>query len=203
MAPVAAAVANAGICAPQQNRPARELDRAVPPTFGATVVRMARSEDVRFVLGIAEALIGPGLTSEGVLQRIVAWRRDSLWTFVRHGRVVGGLAMLMLNSMGLDALLAGGMDTREPKTEFLAASPEIPAAIYLWGGAHSFASDGMVRMLVRLQSAPYESADIYAAPVTLSGLRFLQRWGFQLLPGHPRNLHQYVRLTNRPLKLGG
>jgi hypothetical protein len=197
MAPVAAAIADAWICAPQQLRPPRELDQAVAPTFGTTVLRRARPEDISRLLTVMEPLIG-GLANERTVRRVVAWRPDSLWTFLRDGQLVGGFAMLMLNSTGFDALLAGRMDTRDPPIELLAGPAEIPAAIYLWASAHLCATDGMLKMLVRLQSPPYERANLYAVPYTVRGLRFHQRWGFQPVPGHPRKLSQYIRLANRP-----
>ena len=197
MAPVATSVAGEGACAPQQSRPPRELDLAVAPGFGATIVRMVRSEDIGPLLGLAEALIG-GLASEHVVRRVVARRPDSLWTFLHDGRMVGGLAMLMLNPQGRDALLAGHVDSRNPPEEFLAGPAESPAAIYLWALAHLSASDGVLKMLVRLQSPPYERANLYAVPHTVSGARFQQRWGFRPVPGHPRQLSQYIRLANRP-----
>jgi hypothetical protein len=197
MAPVAAAVANAGICAPQHKRPARELDRAGVPQFGTTVVRSANSQDLRSLLELAQTLIGQEMASEDVVRRITVQRPDSLWAFLRDGQLVGGLAMLMLNARGLEALLAGCIDAQDPPMGLISKPAEVPAAIYLWGGAHSSASDGMLRMWVRLQSAPYESADIFAVPVTMSGLRFVQRWGFQPIPHHPRNLFRYIRITNR------
>jgi hypothetical protein len=197
MAPVAAVVANARICAPQQSSASRELDRALAPAFGTAVVRKARPEDVGPLIDLAESLIGGELASEAVVRRVVAWRADSLWAFLRDGRVVGGFAMLMLTPMGLKALLATTMDTRNPPTELLAESDEAPAAIYLWGTAHVSATDAMLKMLVRLQSPPYQMANLYAVPHTLSGSRFQQRWGFEPIPGHPRKLSQYIRLANR------
>jgi hypothetical protein len=105
--------------------------------------------------------------------------------------------MLMLNSRGLDALLAATLDTRDPPLELLAGPAETPTAIYVWGTAHLSATDGMLKMLVRLQSPPYDRANFYAVPYTLSGLRFHQRWGFHPVPGHPRHLSEYIRLSNR------
>ena len=196
MAPVAAAVAGEWICAPQQNRQPRELDRATAEA-GATLIRMARPSDVRPILDIAEALIGSGLATEDILQRLLAWRPDSLWAFVRHGKVVGGFSMLLLNSEGVDALLAATLNTREPPYEFLTRRTEAPSAIYISGSAHLSATDAMLKMLVRLQSTPYERANIYAVPHTVSGLRFHQRWGFHPVPGHPRHLSEYIRICNR------
>jgi hypothetical protein len=51
--------------------------------------------------------------------------------------------------------------------------------------------------LARLQSPAYAASNIYAVPVTTGGLRFLQKWGFESVVGHPRNLFQYIRLANR------
>jgi len=198
MAPDAAIVANARYCAPQQKRAPRELDRAAEPEFGATTVREVLPEEIAPLLALAETLIGGELASEGVIRRVVAWRPDSLWTFLRDGRVVGGLAMLMLNAQGRNALLAARMDTRDPPMELVARAEENPAAIYLWALAHLSASDGVLKMLVRLQSPPYNRANLYAVPYTMSGSRFQQRWGFRPVPGHPRQLAQYIRLANRP-----
>jgi hypothetical protein len=71
------------------------------------------------------------------------------------------------------------------------------AAIYLWAIAHSSGSDGIRKMFVRLQAPPYQSGNIYGVAVTESGLRFLQRWGFRPVVGHPRKLFRYIRLANR------
>lgn len=198
MAPVAAFVADEWICAPQQKRPTRELDRAVAPVFGATVLRMAHREDIGRILELAESLMGGGLASEQAILRVMAWRPDSLWAFTRNDRLVGGFAMLMLNSTGVDALLADTMDTRDPPLQLLARPAKAPTGIYLWGSAHLSATDGMLQMLVRLQSPPYERANLYAVPHTMSGLRFHQRWGFHPVAGHPRHLSEYIRLSNRP-----
>ena len=195
MVPVAAAVADEWICAPQQGRPARELDRAVAPESGA--IRTAQPSDIGAILEVAESLIGGDLANENIVRRVLAWQPDSLWAFVRNGKVVGGFSMLMLNSRGLDALLAATMDTRDPPLEFLTGAGETPKAIYVWGTAHISATDAMLKMLVRLQSPPYERANIYAVPHTMSGLRFHQRWGFHPIPGHPRHLSEYIRLCNR------
>jgi hypothetical protein len=197
MAPVAAAVANARICATQQNRISRELDRAVAPAFGTSLVRKARPADIGPLVDLAKSLIGGELAGEAVVRRVVAWRADSVWAFLRDGQVVGGFAMLMLNPRGLGTLLAATMDTRNPPRELLAESDETPAAIYLWGTAHVSATDAMLKMLVRLQSPPYQMANLYAVPHTLSGSRFQQRWGFEPIPGHPRKLSRYIRLANR------
>jgi hypothetical protein len=203
MAPVAAFVANERICAPQQDRRSRELDWAVAPPLAATLVRRARSKDLRPLLELAQTLIGGEHATEDAVRRVAIHRPDSIWAFVHGTRMVGVFAMLLLNTLGLESLLARGMNTRDPSVGLLATPAEAPAGIYLWAVAHSSASDGILQMFERLQISRYCSADIFAVPATDSGLRFLRGWGFQSLAGHPRNLHHYVRLTNRRHKLGG
>ncbi len=197
MAPVATFVANALDCAPQQIRPPRELDLVAVPACAATKVRRESPQDVRPLLELAQALIGGQLAAEDVVRTVAARHPDTLWTFVRDSRVVGGLAMLILNAAGLRALLTGTIDTHDPEEDFLATPAETPAAIYLWGFGQASGSEGILNVFARLQSAPYASANLYAVPVTANGLRFLKSWGFRSIAGHPRDLHEYVRLTNR------
>jgi hypothetical protein len=158
---------------------------------------VAVPSDVPVLLELGRALIGDGLAPDAVVRRVLAWRPDSFWAFLRDGQVVGGFSMLMLNRAGLDALLADTLNTRDPPRRSLAGSIEDPTAIYLWGSGHISATDAMLKMLVRLHSPPYDMANLYAVPHTLSGLRFHQRWGFHPVAGHPRHLSEYVRLTNR------
>jgi hypothetical protein len=131
--------------------------------------------------------------------RVVAQHPDSAWTFVRNGRVVGCLAMLMLNGTGLEALLAdSGIDFRDPAPRFLAHPSDSPVAIYIWGLlAPALAIDGVGEVMLRLRSPKYDSADIYAFQTTVQGARFQGRLGFEPVPGHRRNLYRYVRLGNR------
>ncbi len=203
MAPVAATVAGERVCAPQQSPPSRELDRAVAPHLSATLVRRARAQNLRPLLELAQTLIGGEHATEDVVRRVAIHRPDSIWMFVQGTRIVGVFAMLLLNAVGLESLLAQETDTKNPPMEFLATPGEAPAGIYLWAVAHVSASDGIPQMFRRLQSSQYCSANIFAVPATASGLHFLRRWGFQPVLGDSRNLHQYVRLTNRPEELGG
>ena len=203
MAPVAANVAGERICALQQDRPSREPDRAVAPHLSAILVRRARTQDLRPLLELAQTLIGGEHATEGVVRGVAIHRPDSIWAFVHGTRIVGVFAMLLLNAAGLKSLLAQKINTKDPSMEFLATPDEVPAGIYLWAVAHSSASDGISQMFGLLQSAPYCSANIFAAPATARGLRFLRGWGFQPVIGDTRNLQQYVRLANRPAKRGG
>jgi len=144
---------------------------------GRTVARRTTVDEIRPLLVAARTAIGADIASEAVVTRVVTQHPDSAWTFVRKGRLVGGLAMLMLNAAGLEALLSdSSIDFRNPAAHLLADRCDSPAAIYIWG---------------------VDSADIYAFRNTVQGARFQERLGFQAVPGHPRNLYRLVRLANR------
>jgi hypothetical protein len=181
--------------------------KAVPVEFqqlmrlrrGRTSVRRTRSEDIPPLLTAAQLVIASRMASEHVVRRIADHHPDSLWTLCdRNDRIVGYVAMLMLNRVGLEALLSDRIDFCDPAPSFLAPPHEAPAAIYIWGVmAPALAIEGVAEVMLRLRSAQYDSANIYAFQTTAQGARFQERLGFQPVPGHPRNLFQYIRLANR------
>src|SRR6266581_2358717 len=155
---------------------------------GRTVVRRIRPEEIRPLLDTARGAIGGVLASELVV-----------WTFVRNGRSVGCLAMLMLNETGLEALLSEIIDFRDPAPGLLSNPTVPPAAIYVWGlMASPLAIDGVAKVILRLNASGYHLADVYAFQATEQGAGLMRRLGFEPLPGFSRKLFRYVRLANRP-----
>ena len=201
MPSVAASVASGrDWSAPQRTENAEEFHAFTALRSGRTAVRRTRPEEIGPLLSAARTAIGAAMASEAVVTRVVMQHPDSAWTFVRNGRLVGCLAMLMLTGTGLTALLSdSGIDFRDPAPRFLADPSDAPAAIYIWGLlAPALAIDGVAEVMLRLNSRQYDSADIYAFQTTVQGARFQGRLGFQRVLGHPRNLYRYVRLANRP-----
>jgi hypothetical protein len=169
----------------------------LPPRQRVEACR-ARIGDLAALLHNAEAAMGVSLASEATVARIALAHPDTLWTFRRNDRVVGGFAFLMLNEAGLSALFADRLDFGNPPLEFLQPPGRRPAAIYVWAILGSaVGSEGIARVIVRMQQYPYERADLFALPATDDGLRFMCGLGFRPVPGHPRSLHRYVRLANR------
>ena len=166
---------------------------------GRTVVRRTWPDDIPPLLQAAQAAMRTALASETVVKRVAAQHPDAFWTFLRNDRLVGFLAMLMLNRAGLEALLSGHIDLQDPAPRFLSGSNDRPVAIYIWGVfASALAVDGVAEVMLRLRSPQYDSTDIYASQATKRGARFLQRLNFQPVPGSLRNLYRYIRLANRP-----
>jgi len=165
---------------------------------GRTVVRRTCPEEIRLLLDTAQGAIGGVLASEAAVRRVAAQHPDALWTFIRNGRAVGCLAMLMLNEAGLEALLAEIIDFRDPAPSWLCNPAVPPAAIYVWGlMASPLAVDGVAEVILRLNASGYHLADIYAFQATEQGAGLMRRLGFGPLPGFSRKLFRYIRLANR------
>jgi hypothetical protein len=176
----------------------KEFDLVTLPLRRRVEARRGRIGDIPLLLRYAEAAMGVALAPEATAARIACAHPDSLWSFWRHDRLVGGVALLMLNSRGLAALLDDSVDLGDPPPAIFAHAGQRPAAIYVWAilGA-AIASEGIAHAIVRLQQYPYELADLFALPATDDGLRFTRGLGFHLVPEHPRALYRYVRLANR------
>jgi hypothetical protein len=191
-------------CAPQRAARLRDFDLVVPPRFGRTVARRARPGEIGPTMAAAATAIDHmRAATRDVVARVASQNPDSLWVFIREGLLVGCSAMMMLNEDGLEALLSGAIDIRDPAPAYLTAAGDRPAAIYVWALASpSVAADGIAKIIFRLQFPPYERADVYASPATKAGLRFTRALGFEPIPGHPRNLFRYIRLVNRQHQFG-
>ena len=200
MLPNTTMFARAGTVYPQLTgeKAGKEFDLVAVPGRRRLVVAQAKGNEIRPLLRTAEAAIGSTLAPESVVARVAVAHPDSLWTFRRTDQIVGGAALLMLNSPGLEALLAGNIDLADPPPAFLAHPAAAPAAIYVWAiFGPSIAIEGIAYVIVRLQSDPYRFADIYALPHTRNGMRFTLGLGFHEIPDHPQHLLRYVRIVNR------
>jgi hypothetical protein len=180
------------------NTPGKEFDLVTPPLRQRIRVRRGQIGDIPLLLRYAEAAMGVPLAPQATVTRIACRHPDSVWSFWRHDRLVGGAALLMLNAHGLAALLDNSIDLADPPPAIFADAGRRPAAIYVWAilGAAS-AAEGIADVIVRMQQHPYGSADLFAIPATDDGLRFTRGLGFHLVPDHPRALYRYVRLANR------
>jgi hypothetical protein len=176
----------------------KEFDLVTLPLRQRVDARRGQIGDIPLLLRYAEAAMGVPLAPEATVARIACAHPDSVWSFWRHDRLVGGVALLMLNCRGLAALLDDSLDLRDPPPATFANAGARPAAIYVWAilGA-AIASEGIAHAIVHLQQYPYELADVFALPATDDGLRFMRGLRFSLVPEHPRALYRYVRLANR------
>jgi hypothetical protein len=181
----------------------KEVDLVRLPARPRIEARCGQIGDIPLLLHSAETVMGVSLASADVVTRIACSHPDALWSFRRHGRLVGGASILMLNACGLAALLDDRFDLAEPPSSFIAPAGQRPAAIHIWAIlGTAVAAEGIAHAIVRLQQYPYERADLFATPATDNGVRFTCGMGFRLVPGHSRALYRYVRLANRMHKSG-
>jgi hypothetical protein len=200
----APAPASSPLCAPQRTPGPRDFDQVVAPRFGRTVARRVRRGEIGLTLATAASAIDRlRVASRESVSRVVSRNPDALWVFIRHGTLVGFMAMMMFNEEGLQALLGNRVNVQDPAPEHLAAAGDPPAAIYFWAMASpAIAADGIAKVIMRLQAPPYQRADLYTYPATADGLRFARAFGFEPIPGHPRNLLRYIRKINREHQFG-
>jgi predicted GNAT family N-acyltransferase len=126
------------------------------------------------------------LASDETVCRVAAENPDCFWAIARRTRVAGGVseprglvAMLMLNDEGIDALLTGAMDARDPPRRYLAGQHQRPAAIYGWLiHAKGTLAPGLTLVMEKLQTPLYRGVDIFCRASTKDGGAFFDALGF-------------------------
>lgn len=152
-----------------------------------------------------------GLTSTDVIHRVMSFNPDAFWAIARRGRFdarapsgEGFVAFLMLNDAGMQRLIQGTLNTKDPELAYLAAQNERPAGIYIWAcHARGLMVGGVPLAFEKIWTPLCRDADVYARAVTDDGNRFLGELGFSsgatykgLTASH---LHMYRR-SSTPLE---
>jgi hypothetical protein len=141
----------------------------------------------------------PGVSvSEAGLAQFLRGDPESIFAFERAGKLLGGIAFLHLNSRGHDALLADGIDLKNPGYEFLAPPGEDVSAIYVWALAcHGRAVLGLANVAEYLRKPRFVGADYFARPSTAAGRDLLIAIGFKQVANLPSDLWCYQRPWHR------
>jgi hypothetical protein len=179
----------------------KEFD-SLPTSLAERTVRVAPSTPVEIMdlyQPFSQALHARHASVETILA--LRWHNPSnCWSiFPRLGDHATGLfLMLMLNSAGHSAILAGGIDGTSPDPALCAASDDPVDAIYIWGLYAPHAAVLAVPLIAReLQHARFRSADLFGRAVTPAGRRLMVSVGFRpLLPEAP-DIYQYRRQVSR------
>lgn len=93
----------------------------------------ARPDELPAVRALAAALISPHVASEESLAAI--YRRTGYGVHIvrKDGEVAGVLALIFLNSAGLEAVETDAFNPLDPALEYIVEGDEPPAAVYCWG----------------------------------------------------------------------
>lgn len=167
------------------------------PRRPEVAVAPAVPNDIGDLARMARALI-PDITATGTqLSHAASRDPDSILTFKTRGRLVGGIAFLFLNRIGLELLLRGRLDFSAPSIEVLADPTDDVTGIYTWATAvNGRGILALGNVAEHLSKRRFRHADMYARPNTADGRRLVQSVGYRRLPAH-ENLWIYERALTR------
>jgi predicted GNAT family N-acyltransferase len=127
----------------------------------------------------------PGIASNAVVRRVAYNNPDTFWAIRRKSgdgpaRPRGFAAFLMLGDEGVDALIRGRLDRKNPPAEFLVGQHQRPAAIYVWlVHAKGMLAPALGLVMEKLRAPLYRDVDLIARAVTQEGSQFNDSLGFQ------------------------
>ena len=169
---------------------------ALRPVAGIETYPTKRSE-IPALAALAREMV-PGVQLKAAeLAAYCRFNRRTAFTFARNGHLLGGIAFLFLNDAGLDALILDEIDLRQPEQRYLAATDDVPAAIYWWALAAKGRGIGGLGQIARLFGSPqYSQVDFYAQPSSREGTRMATALGFERVPSWQPDLWTYCRTAN-------
>jgi predicted GNAT family N-acyltransferase len=128
----------------------------------------------------------PGLTKKEIFQAAANHNPDIFWAIARRDRFdindpkgEGFLAVLPLTHEGMQRLIDGRLDTKNPELAYVARQSERPAGIYVWAiHAKGTLAAAIPLVLQKISSPLYRGVNLYSRPLTKGGLRVLEPLGF-------------------------
>lgn len=168
-------------------------------------VRCAQFSEIAALSEMAHRLVPGVQIGTAELARYLTFDPQSILTFSRKGRLVGGMAFLFLNDRGHDALLLDEVCLTAPETHYLASAKEDVAAIYIWAiAATGRGIAGLGKAAAHLRQIRFHGADCYAQPSTVAGRDIMKATGFAPVPSFQPDLWCYERPWHRqPMRMPG
>ncbi|QQO21545.1 hypothetical protein JJB98_17180 [Bradyrhizobium diazoefficiens] len=168
-------------------------------------VRCAQFSEIAALAQMAYRLVPGVQIGASELARYFTLDPQSILTFSRKGRLVGGMAFLFLNDRGHDALLLDDICLTAPETHYLASAKEDVAAIYIWAIATTGRGiAGLGKAAAHLRQLRFRGADCYAQPSTVAGRDIMKATGFAPVPSFQPDLWCYERPWHRqPMPMPG
>jgi len=168
-------------------------------------VRCAQFSEIAVLSDMARRLVPGVRIGTADLAKYYAFDPESMLTFSRKGRLLGGMAFLFLNDRGHDALLLDEICLTAPETEYLASARDDVAAIYIWAiAATGRGIAGLGKAAAHLRQVRFRGADCYAQPSTVAGREIMRATGFEPVPSFQPDLWCYERPWHRqPMRMPG
>jgi len=179
-----------------------EFDLLLPLKSSRIEVNPATADDAKKACELSRDNIPNSVENISLIKNVISRNADNIFIFRKNQMIIGVYAMLMLTPLGLERLLLGEFDSKNPDMMCLTITGETPAAIYVWSYvAPGLAADGIRHVSKFLQQPNYRNINFFARPVTKAGLRITQNLGYEPLKNATEGLYRYVRLVNREPEL--
>jgi predicted GNAT family N-acyltransferase len=187
------------------------LDELDPARIAKHLVMFEPSEEVIADLVAKARLSIPGLALASEAIKVQRHNSACIMALARKSKFdpaapvgEGFIAMLPLNSLGMELLALDALEATKPNVKFLSGPGERPEGIYWWAiFAPGSLAAGMALFMEKLASEQYAGLDIYARPVTAEGRNFLKTLGFtddtEIGPTRAPHLWKFPRRLQAPL----
>lgn len=168
------------------------------PRRPEVVVAPAENQDFEPLAAMANAKV-PDVCATGELLREAAARdRDTILSFRLKGVLLGGVAFVFLNQIGVEGLLLDSIDLARPTAAIMANPIDDVAGIYIWATALDGRGIlGLGNVAEHLSKRRFRFADLYGRPNTEDGRRLVQSVGFKPAASFQQNLWIYKRAWKR------
>jgi hypothetical protein len=161
-------------------------------------VRFARYSELPILADMAHHMVPGVQITAPILGKYFAFDPECILTFSRQQKLLGGIALLYLNSRGHDALILDEISLTEPDIGLLAGSKDEVSAIYIWAVAITGRGiAGYGKVAAHLRTPRYVNANCFAQPSTKAGYDWLVATCFRQIPSFQRDLWCYERSWNR------
>jgi hypothetical protein len=137
------------------------------PRRSEVIVAPAENRDFEPLAAMANAKV-PDVCATGELLREAAARdRDSILSFRLKGVLLGGVAFVFLNQIGVEGLLLDSIDLARPTAAIMANPIDDVAGIYIWATALDGRGIlGLGNVAEHLSKRRFRFADLYGRPNT-------------------------------------
>jgi predicted GNAT family N-acyltransferase len=171
----------------REPRPGKHrFDELVAARMAKHLVMFEPSEEIITELVARARLSIPGLAPASEALKVQRHNPNCVMALARKSKfdpaapsAEGFIAMLPLNSLGLELLAHDALEASRPNVKSLASADERPKAIYWWGiYAPGPLAAGIALFMEKLAAEQYAGIPIYARPVTDEGRNFLKVLGF-------------------------
>src|ERR1700761_4891182 len=202
-------VPNDSVRSARQGR--HKLSELDPARIARHLVMFQPSEKALIDVVAKARLSIPGIAETDEILRVVRYNPICVLALARKSKfdpeqpeAEGLIAVLPLNSLGLQILALDSFDATRPDLRLIAKPNERPAGLYMWGVyAPGPLAAGMALFMEKMSSPQYADINLYSRPNTVAGRKYNEVLG--ATPGitisgiHASNVWVFPRAAAQPL----